>query len=87
MPLSGITYLEIQALSARYGSEQLIKAADIAAETRRRERKEIRNPGGYLNALCDTFCFSCNHLFKKAWIHSLPEVFRSTSASRLATHD
>ena len=50
--LSGITDLEIQALSARHGSEQLIKAADIAAETWRREREEIRNPGGYLNALC-----------------------------------
>ncbi len=53
-PLSGITDLEIQALSARYGSEQLIKAPDIAAETCRRERKEIRNQGGYLNALCGT---------------------------------
>lgn len=51
-PLYGITDLEIQALSARYGSEQLFKAADIAAETYRRERAEIRNPGGYLNALC-----------------------------------
>lgn len=51
-PLSGITDLEIQALSARYGSVQLIKAADIAAETCRRERVKIRNPGGYLSALC-----------------------------------
>lgn len=51
-PLSEITVHEIQALSARHGSEQLIKAADIAAETCRRERKEIRNPGGYLNTLC-----------------------------------
>jgi predicted phage replisome organizer len=51
-PLSGITDFEIQALSARHCSEQLIKAADIAAETYRRERGEIRNPGGYLNALC-----------------------------------
>lgn len=53
-PLSGISDLEIQTLSARYGPEQLIKAADIAAETCRRERVEIRNPGGYLNALCGT---------------------------------
>jgi hypothetical protein len=51
-PLSGISDLEIQTLSARYGPEQLIKAADIAAETCRRERKEICNPGGYLNTLC-----------------------------------
>jgi predicted phage replisome organizer len=53
-PLSGITDHELQALSARYGSDQLIKAADIAAETYRRERAEIWNPGGYLNALCGT---------------------------------
>jgi hypothetical protein len=53
-PLSEITDHEIQALAARHGSEQLIRAADIAAEIWRRERKEIRNPGGYLNALCGT---------------------------------
>lgn len=30
-----------------------MQAADIAAETWRREHKEIRNPGGYLQALCE----------------------------------
>lgn len=51
-PLSEITDREIQALAARHGPEKLLKAADIAAEIWRRERGEIRNPGGYLNALC-----------------------------------
>ena len=30
------------------------QAADVAAETWRRDRGEIRNPGGYLNTICET---------------------------------
>ena len=36
----------------RQGLEQLLKAADIAAETWRRNREDLHNPAGYLNSLC-----------------------------------
>ena len=38
----------------RHGPGRLRQAADVAAETWRRDRVEIRNPGGYLNTLCET---------------------------------
>jgi hypothetical protein len=54
-PLSEITTNGLQVLINRHGIERLLLAADIAAETWRRERKEIRNPGGYLQSLCDSY--------------------------------
>ena len=51
-PLSRITDLELRSLTDRHGGKQLMLAADIAAETWRREHKEIPNPGGYLQSLC-----------------------------------
>lgn len=53
-PLSKISDKELNILLKRHGSESVKLAADIAAETWRRERKEIRNPGGYLQALCES---------------------------------
>jgi hypothetical protein len=53
-PLSEITDEGIRILINRHGIERLFLAADIAAETWRRERKEIHNPGGYLNSLCNS---------------------------------
>ena len=51
-PLETIADQELHALAHRHGAELLQLAADIAAETWRRERDEIRNPGGYLQSLC-----------------------------------
>jgi hypothetical protein len=51
-PLSKISVKEVRILIKRHGSERVMQAADIAAETWRREHMEIRNPGGYLQAFC-----------------------------------
>lgn len=51
-PLSKISEKELMVLITRHGSERVMTAADIAAETWRREHQEIRNPGGYLQAFC-----------------------------------
>lgn len=53
-PLSNISDQELGGLMHRHGSGRLRQAADVAAETWRRDRGEIRNPGGYLNTLCET---------------------------------
>ena len=39
-------------LAKRHGSELLLQAADVAAETWRRHPEDKHNPGGYLHALC-----------------------------------
>jgi len=52
-PFSKISENELSILIKRHGSERVMQAADIAAESWRREHTEIRNPGGYLQALCD----------------------------------
>ena len=51
--LSRISDQELGGLLQRYGPQRLQQAADVAAETWRRDRSEIRNPGGYLNTLCE----------------------------------
>ena len=53
-PLSHISDQELGGLMQRHGPGRLRKAADVAAETWRRDRNEIRNPGGYLNTLCES---------------------------------
>jgi hypothetical protein len=53
-PLSDISEEGLKILINRHDMERLIRVADIAAETWRRERKEIRNPGGYLQTLCES---------------------------------
>lgn len=52
-PLSKISEKELEIFIKRHGSERVMQAADIAAETWRREHSEIRNPGGYLQAFCE----------------------------------
>jgi len=52
-PFSKISENDLSILIKRHGTERVMKAADVAAETWRREHKEIRNPGGYLQALCE----------------------------------
>jgi predicted phage replisome organizer len=51
-PLSKIAHQTLQVLVKRHGFERLLQAADIAAETWRRSREEMHNPGGYLQSLC-----------------------------------
>jgi predicted phage replisome organizer len=53
-PLDAVSDRELQALAGRHGLEQLTQVADIAAETWRRDRGEIGNPGGYLQSLCSS---------------------------------
>lgn len=53
-PLSNISDQELGGLIQRHGPGRLRQAADVAAETWRRDRGEIRNPGGYLNTLCES---------------------------------
>jgi hypothetical protein len=53
-PLSKISDKELNILLKRHGCERVKLVADITSETWRRERKEIRNPGGYLQALCES---------------------------------
>ncbi len=52
-PFSVVSDNELIVLIKRHDSERVMQAADVAAETWRREHKEIRNPGGYLHALCE----------------------------------
>ena len=52
-PLSIISEKNLKILIKRHGSERVIQAADFAAEKWRRERKEIKNPGGYLQTFCE----------------------------------
>lgn len=52
-PLSSVSENTLEALIKRHGVEKVAQAADIAAQTWLRERKEIRNPGGYLRVICD----------------------------------
>lgn len=52
-PLSKISEKELRILIKRHGTERVLLAADIAAETWRQEGTEIRNPGGYLQAFCE----------------------------------
>lgn len=41
-------------MAKRHGLDQLAQAADVAAETWRRDREERHNPGGYLQSLCSS---------------------------------
>jgi hypothetical protein len=53
-PLFEILDRDIDVLTKRHGFERVRLVSDIAAETWRSERKEVRNPGGYLQALCES---------------------------------
>jgi hypothetical protein len=64
-PLSEISDKELNILTKRHGIERLLEVCDIAAETWRRDRKEIRNPGGYLQTFCES--------------HVVPEWYQSVA--------
>ncbi|MCL7489645.1 MAG: hypothetical protein M8357_15875, partial [Desulfobulbaceae bacterium] len=51
-PLEKISDRELEELEQRHGPKRLEEAADIAAETWRKTRVEMHNPGGYLQSLC-----------------------------------
>ena len=53
-PLANISDQELGVLLQRHSAERMLLAADVAAQTWRRDHVEIRNPGGYLNRLCET---------------------------------
>jgi predicted phage replisome organizer len=53
-PLSKITDKELRGLAKRHSPDRLAQAADVAAETWRRDREERHNPGGYLQSLCSS---------------------------------
>jgi hypothetical protein len=52
-PLSKIPENDLNILIKRHGTEKVMQAADVAAETWRKEHKEIRNPGGYIQVICE----------------------------------
>ncbi len=52
-PFSVVSDNELIVLIKRHSSERVMQAADIAAVSWQREHKEIRNHGGYLQALCE----------------------------------
>lgn len=52
-PLNEISDRDLDCLVKRHGHHHLLKFADVSAETWRRNRKMIKNPGGYLQAICD----------------------------------
>lgn len=53
-PFSRITDQQLRVFIECYGSKQVSFATDLAAETWRREKKEILNPSGYLKVLCES---------------------------------
>ena len=53
-PLANISDQEVGVLLQRHSAERMLLAAAVAAQTWRRDHVEIRNPGGYLNRLCET---------------------------------
>ena len=72
-PLSEVSEPELQVLVKRHGHERLSLVADVAAEIWRRERKEVRNPGGYLHSLSTS-------LVPPAWYE--PPDMRTAKASK-----
>lgn len=53
-PFCRVSEQEISMFVEHYGSERVMRSADIAAETWRRDNKKIKNPGGYLQKLCES---------------------------------
>lgn len=65
-PFLKITKQEFLGLEKRHGIEKLALAADVAAETWRRDRQDRHNPGGYLQSICSS-------LVLPEWYVSFPE--------------
>ena len=74
-PLANISDQEVGVLLQRHSEERMLLAADVAAQTWRRDHAEIRNPGGYLNRLCET-------LVVPEWYVPLEERHRQEQAAK-----
>ena len=74
-PLANISDQEVGVLLQRHSEERMLLAADVAAQTWRRDHAEIRNPGGYLNRLCET-------LVVPDWYVPLEERHRQEQAAK-----
>ena len=74
-PLANISDQELGVLLQRHSAERMLLAADVAAQTWRRDHAEIRNPGGYLNRLCET-------LVVPEWYVPLEERHRQEQAAK-----
>ena len=74
-PLANISDQELGVLLQRHSEERMLLAADVAAQTWRRDHAEIRNPGGYLNRLCET-------LVVPEWYVPLEERHRQEQAAK-----
>ena len=74
-PLANISDQELGVLLQRHSAERMLLAADVAAQTWRRDHVEIRNPGGYLNRLCET-------LVVPDWYVPVEERHRQEQAAR-----
>lgn len=53
-PFLKVSDSELEGLAKRHGFDRLLQAADVSAETWRRNREGLQNPGGYLQALCSS---------------------------------
>lgn len=65
-PFANVSDQELNDLEKRHGAELLLKAADIAAETWRKNGTDKHNPIGYLQSLCTS-------LIVPGWYVSLEE--------------
>ena len=74
-PLANISDQEVGVLLQRHSEERMLLAADVAAQTWRRDHAEIRNPGGYLNRLCEI-------LVVPEWYVPLEERHRQEQAAK-----
>ncbi|MCX5827491.1 MAG: phage replisome organizer N-terminal domain-containing protein [Deltaproteobacteria bacterium] len=61
-PFLKISDQELEFLMKRHGLDRLLEAADVAAETWRRNPDEKNNLGGYLNSLCTSLLTPCWYL-------------------------
>lgn len=51
-PLDKLTDTELETLEGKHGKERLETVCEIVAETWKKTKKDIHNPGGYINTLC-----------------------------------
>jgi predicted phage replisome organizer len=86
--MSKISNQELMGLEQRHGLERLLQAADIAAETLRRNREDKHNPGGYLQSLCASLVvpdwyvpYEQRRATKKEELHRKRQVANDKAAS------
>ena len=75
IPLANISDQELGMLLQRHSAVRMLLAVDVAVQTWRRDRVEIRNPGGHLKRLCET-------LIVPDWYVPLEERHRQEQAAK-----